>query len=101
MQIAVAEAKAQFAELIRCAQTGEEIELTRYDRPVARLVVAPFRPNRLIACAKGTFTLSPDVHDGDAEVAALLRGCMPVTWAQGQAVRGLPPHHGDPFETGC
>ncbi|MDE0210222.1 MAG: type II toxin-antitoxin system prevent-host-death family antitoxin, partial [Boseongicola sp.] len=34
--MAVAEAKAQFAELIRRAEAGEAIELTRYGRPVAR-----------------------------------------------------------------
>lgn len=35
MQIAVAEAKARFADLIRRAEAGEETELTRYGRPVA------------------------------------------------------------------
>ncbi len=40
MQIATAEAKANLAELIRRAEAGEEIELTRYGRPVARLVGA-------------------------------------------------------------
>ena len=37
MRIAVAEAKAQFAELLRRAEAGEEVEITRYGRPVARL----------------------------------------------------------------
>lgn len=36
MQIAVAEAKAQLAELIRRVEAGEEIELTRYGRPRSR-----------------------------------------------------------------
>jgi len=40
MQIAIAEAKAQFAELIRRAEAGEAIELTRYGRPVARIIAA-------------------------------------------------------------
>lgn len=73
MQIAIAEAKAQFSELIRRAEAGEEIELTRYGRPVARLVAAPSRPNRLIGCARNAFTLRPDMADGDAEVAELFR----------------------------
>ena len=38
MRIAVAEAKARFSELIRRAEAGEAIELTRYGRPVARIV---------------------------------------------------------------
>ena len=48
MRIAIAEAKAQFAELIRRAEAGEAIELTRYGHPVARIVAAyegsPQRP---------------------------------------------------------
>jgi antitoxin (DNA-binding transcriptional repressor) of toxin-antitoxin stability system len=40
MQIAVAEAKAQFAELIRKAEAGEAIVITRYGRPVAELRAA-------------------------------------------------------------
>ena len=37
MHIAVADAKAQFAELIRRAEEGEAIVITRYGRPVAEL----------------------------------------------------------------
>ena len=33
MQIAIAEAKAQFADLIRRAEAGEEIVLTRHSHP--------------------------------------------------------------------
>lgn len=40
MRIAVAEAKAQFSELIRRAEAGEVVELTRYGRPVARIIAA-------------------------------------------------------------
>ncbi|MXW87187.1 MAG: type II toxin-antitoxin system prevent-host-death family antitoxin [Boseongicola sp. SB0667_bin_21] len=35
MRIAIAEAKTRFAELIRRAEAGEAIELTRQGRPVA------------------------------------------------------------------
>lgn len=74
MQIAIAEAKAQFAELIRRAEAGEAIELTRYGRPVARLVAAE-RPvgGPLIGAMAGAFTV-PDMTDGDAEIAALFAG---------------------------
>lgn len=71
MQIAVAEAKAQLAELIRRVEAGEEIELTRYGRPVARLTAAERTGNKLIGCMKGQFQLPDDIGAGDAEVARL------------------------------
>ena len=69
MKIAIAEAKAQFAELIRRAEAGEAIELTRYGRPVARIVAAE-RPAKtgLIGAMKGQFTVPDDIADGDAEI---------------------------------
>ncbi|MCV6584230.1 MAG: type II toxin-antitoxin system prevent-host-death family antitoxin [Marinibacterium sp.] len=72
MQIAIAEAKAQFAELIRRAEAGEAIELTRYGRPVARIVAAaePVR-GPLIGAMKGALDLPADMFDGDDEVAAM------------------------------
>lgn len=72
MQVAIAEAKAQFAELIRRAEAGEAIELTRYGRPVARIVAAD-RPVRrpLIGAMEGAFTLPDDMFEGDDEIAAM------------------------------
>jgi len=71
MQIAIAEAKAQFAELIRRAEAGEEIELTRYGRPVARITASgKGEVQPLIGSMKGAFTV-PDIHEGDAEIAAM------------------------------
>jgi len=72
MNIAIAEAKAQFAEIIRRAEAGEEVELTRYGRPVARIV--PPRPDKktaLYGCMKGQFTLPGDLQDGDVEIATM------------------------------
>lgn len=40
MQLSVAEAKAQFSEVLRRAAAGEVIEVTRYGKTVAR-VMAP------------------------------------------------------------
>ncbi len=72
MQIAIAEAKAHLAALIRRAEAGEEIELTRHGRPVARIVAArPQATTGLVGCMKGAFP-APDPHAGDAEAAALL-----------------------------
>lgn len=74
MKIAVADAKAQFAELIRRAEAGEAIELTRYGKPVAKLVAAERPQGRpLIGAMKGDFTLPADMAEGDADIAALFR----------------------------
>lgn len=73
MQIAIAEAKAQFAELVRRAEAGEEIELTRYGRPVARLTASGKRVNRLVGCMKGAFQAPDDIGQDDDLVAAMLR----------------------------
>jgi len=72
MKIAIAEAKAQFAEIIRRAEAGEEIELTRYGRAVA-LIVGPKPEKRqaLVGCMKGRFEAPDDINDGDAEIAAM------------------------------
>jgi len=45
MKIAVSEAKAQLTELVRRAEGGEEVVLTRFGRDVARLVAEPSRPS--------------------------------------------------------
>lgn len=72
MQIAIAEAKAQFAELIRRAEAGEAIELTRYGRPVARIIAAERPVGRsLIGAMEGRFTVPDDMFDGDDEIAGL------------------------------
>jgi prevent-host-death family protein len=72
MKIAIAEAKAQFAEIIRRAEAGEEIELTRYGRAVARVVgPKPEKRQMLVGCMKGRFEAPRDIHDGDAEIAAM------------------------------
>lgn len=75
MQIAIAEAKAHLAELIRRAEAGEEIELTRYGRAVARIVgPKPAGINNLIGCMKGRFEAPNDIHDGDSEIEEMFAG---------------------------
>lgn len=72
MQIAIAEAKAQFAELIRRVEAGEAIELTRYGRPVARIVAAERAVGKpLIGAMEGAFSLPEDMFDGDADIARM------------------------------
>lgn len=70
MQIAIAEAKAQFAEIIRRVEAGEAIELTRYGRPVAKIVAADRPVGRpLIGAMAGAFTLPDDIFAGDEDIA--------------------------------
>ena len=71
MKIAIAEAKAQFAELIRRAEAGEPVELTRYGKPVAQIVpVARPAARPLLGAMVGAFD-APEIGAGDAEAAAL------------------------------
>lgn len=44
MRIAVTEAKGQLTELVRRAEAGEEVVLTRHGQPVVRLVPAAAKP---------------------------------------------------------
>jgi prevent-host-death family protein len=46
MHIAVTEAKAQLTELVRRAEAGEEVVLTRHGQPAVRLVPAAAKPTR-------------------------------------------------------
>jgi prevent-host-death family protein len=45
MKIAVSEAKGRLTDLVRRAESGEEIVLTRFGRAVARLVPETVRPS--------------------------------------------------------
>ena len=61
MQIAVSEAKGQLLELVRKAESGEEVILTRHGQPIARLVgMAPDRAERRAALeeARGAATVT-------------------------------------------
>jgi prevent-host-death family protein len=61
MRIAIAEAKSTFAEIVRRAEAGEEIELTRHGRPVARIVPAtPTARRPLIGALQGRIRIAPD-----------------------------------------
>jgi prevent-host-death family protein len=45
MRVSVSEAKAQLTDLVRRAEAGEEIVLTRHGHPAVRLVPAAQPPN--------------------------------------------------------
>ncbi|HEX3652264.1 MAG TPA: type II toxin-antitoxin system prevent-host-death family antitoxin [Rhizomicrobium sp.] len=46
MRIAVTDAKGQLTELVRRAEAGEEVVLTRHGQPAVRLVSAAPKPDR-------------------------------------------------------
>jgi prevent-host-death family protein len=59
MRVAVTNAKAQLTELIRCAEAGEEVVLTRHGQAVVRLVpvattVAPAARRQLLESIKSS-----------------------------------------------
>lgn len=61
IHIAVADAKAQFAELIRRAEEGEAIVITRYGRPVAELRASrPAADLPLFGALKGQIEIAGD-----------------------------------------
>jgi prevent-host-death family protein len=46
MQVSVTDAKAQLTELVRRAETGDEVVLTRHGHPAVRLVPVKMTPDR-------------------------------------------------------
>ncbi len=46
MQVSVTDAKGQLTELVRRAEAGDEVILTRHGQPAARLVAAKPVPDR-------------------------------------------------------
>jgi prevent-host-death family protein len=64
MQIAIADAKARFADLIRRAESGEQIVLTRHGKPVARLTAtAKTADLPLFGALKGRVHIAEDFDD--------------------------------------
>ena len=69
MLISVSNAKRQLAELVRCAEAGDEVVLTRHGKAVARLVPVTAMPaavdrraimNKVRASGPGSSTPGPD-----------------------------------------
>ena len=64
MQIAIADAKARFADLIRRAESGEQIVLTRHGKPVARLTATARTADLpLFGALKGRLRIAEDFDD--------------------------------------
>ncbi len=70
MKVTVSDAKGQLTDLVRRAEAGEEVVLTRHGQPVARLVPATAKPKHdpeerrkiiedIVASARGKATPGP------------------------------------------
>jgi len=51
--VSIYEAKTHLSRLVTQVEQGEEIEITRHGRPVARLVPLPPRPKRRLGMLEG------------------------------------------------
>jgi len=75
MHVSMKQAKAQLTELVRRAEAGEEIVLTRHGRPTVRLALIPraYDPeargraiDAVMESARGKATAGPDAaHSAD------------------------------------
>lgn len=62
--ISIVEAKAQFADLIRRAEAGERITVTRHGRPVAQITALEGAASApLIGALKGRIEIAEDFDD--------------------------------------
>ena len=60
VDISIAEAKNRLSQLIRAAEGGESVVITRHGRPVARLMPAPARRRKvLLGGMRGRIRLLP------------------------------------------
>lgn len=65
MEISVTEAKAQLTDLVRRAEAGEEVVLTRHGQPAARLVPVSPRVDRTARHALLESLIGVAARDGD------------------------------------
>ncbi len=65
MNMSVAEAKAKFSELVKRAEGGEEIAVTRHGKVVARLVPPATTPKKppLLGALKGKIWIADDFDE--------------------------------------
>ena len=77
MEVSIYDARQQLSRLVKRAEAGEEIILTRHNRPVARLVKAQPTKKRVLGAARGLIKeIDPDWWKPmtDEEVEAFYRG---------------------------
>lgn len=75
MQVTIADAKARLAEIIRLAEGGQEIVLTRHGTPVARLGPASGGgATSLIGALAGQIEIADDFDTLPPDVLAAFQG---------------------------
>ena len=74
ISISLHEAKAQLSAMVSHAENGEEVEITRHGKPVARLVAIADPPTRQPGSGRGTVSYSGDFELSDDEITGLLAG---------------------------
>ena len=70
------EAKTHLSELVQRAEVGEEIEMTRHGRVVAKLVPASSALPRVAGLGKGTVEYLGPLEFSDAELDEMLDGTI-------------------------
>jgi len=74
-KVNVYEAKAHFSDLLKRAESGEEIVIARSGRPVARLVPMPPQGRERVAGGwHGRVEIAPDFDELPAALAAAFAG---------------------------
>ncbi|MFT4288262.1 type II toxin-antitoxin system Phd/YefM family antitoxin [Nocardioides sp.] len=68
LQVGVHEAKTRLSELLRLVDAGQEVEIARGGKPVARLVPAAARPHREWGIDEGVFDVPDDFDSPDPEI---------------------------------
>ena len=64
MNISIAQAKAKFSQIIRKAESGEPVTITRHDKPVVTLHAVKHRPNMpKIGAIKGKIEIANDFDE--------------------------------------
>jgi prevent-host-death family protein len=64
MELDIHQAKTHLSRLLRRVQSGEEVIITKGDKPVAKLVpIEPKASWRLLGSAKGEFVVPDDFND--------------------------------------
>lgn len=75
IEVNVHEAKTQLSKLLVRVAAGEEVTISRYGRPAAKLVpIAPVAEKRVGGKDRGTFEVPADFDAEDPEITKLFGG---------------------------
>jgi antitoxin (DNA-binding transcriptional repressor) of toxin-antitoxin stability system len=66
MNVSIAQAKAQFSELVKRAESGEEVVITRHGKPVVSMAATNVKPENapsLIGALEGKIWIADDFDE--------------------------------------